>query len=74
MYHQNEIATYKGLTFQVVVDGAGLDIIATDDASLKDIGKMPDDSISHELFCKIYNFGYDKGLVLALKNAGAIVA
>jgi hypothetical protein len=73
MIHQSEIATYKGLIFEVVVDGAGLDMIATDEASLADIKQM-EGSISHELFCKVFDFGYSKGLKLALEHAGASIA
>ena len=73
MYFQRELASYKGFTFEVVVDGAGLDIIATDDASLKEIKKI-ENSVSHELFCKVYDFGYTNGLKLALEAVGASVA
>lgn len=70
MIHESIVVTYKGLTFNVYVDGAGLDIEATDDASLADIMKN-DRSVSHELFCKVFDYGYSNGLALALMDAGA---
>lgn len=67
-----ETVTYKGLTLDVIIDGAGLDIIATDEASLTDIARVSD-SISHELFCKVFDYGYSKGLRAALVAVGAEV-
>lgn len=63
---------YKGLTLEVIVDGAGLDIIATDEASLADISLM-NGGLSHELFCKVFDFGYEKGLANALAQSGATI-
>lgn len=65
--------SYKGLNFRVYVDGAGLDIEATDEASLADIAKLSD-GVSHELFCKVFDYGYERGLKEALLNAGAVIA
>lgn len=64
------IATYKGLTFRVYVDGAGLDIEATDEESLKDIAKTFD-GVAHELFRKVFDYGYAGRLAEALLNSGA---
>ena len=72
MIHSQETVNYKGLTFTVVIDGAGLDIHSTDDASLADIAKLSD-GVSHELFCKVYDYGYTKGLREALTAAGAVI-
>lgn len=63
---------YKGLTLEVIIDGAGLDIIATDEESLADISLM-NGGISHELFCKVFDFGYERGLENALTHSGATI-
>ena len=61
---------YTGFEFEVVVDGAGLNIIAT--------GKTPRSAFDvggagHELFLAVVDKYAFVGLAEALENAGAIV-
>lgn len=71
MTDRNYKVNYKGLTFNVLVDGAGLDIEATDDSSLADIKQFVEGSKSSELFDKIFDLNYSSiGLRNAIEKAG----
>lgn len=61
---------YTGFDFEVVVDGAGLDIIATGRTSHNE---LCEGGAGHELFMAIVDEYSSIGLESALENAGAIL-
>ena len=61
---------YTGFEFEVIVDGAGLDIIAKGETPISELNV---DGAGHELFMAVVDNYSSMGLESALDNAGAII-